>query len=157
MVVFTLTALGLFTLQLVSYYCTSLKISGARLLKKTMFKAILDSCFTVLVFLLSFLYASYFSMVLVWFVLAALLNPEQFLAHGTAAITFFVFLVIKVTAFNKLTALIETNLTMQVSDQLTQLTQDSLLKASLVGRNFLSLRDKERLLLEKKALLSQIV
>ena len=106
----SLAILGLSVFQLMSYYCTSLKISGAKRIKKTRCKAILDGSFLICIGILSFIYSIYFSLVLVWFILGAVLNPREFLAYGTAAVTFYAFIGTKISEFNKLTALIQTNI-----------------------------------------------
>ena len=75
MSIFTLTVQSISLLQLVSFYCTSLKISGAKRLKKSRCKAVVDATFLICIGVLSLLYSIYFSLVLVWFILGAVLNP----------------------------------------------------------------------------------
>ena len=91
MIIVTLTIQAISIFQLVSYYCTSLKISGAKRIKKTRCKAIIDGSFLLCIGILTFIYSLYFSLVLVWFILGAVLNPQEFLAYGTAAVTFYAF------------------------------------------------------------------
>lgn len=106
MLIFTLILEAIFLLQLVSYYCTSLKISGVKRVKKTRCKAIIDGVFLFTTEALCFIYSLYFSLVLVWFILGAVLNPQEFLAYGTAAVTFYAFIGVKLAEFNRLNSLI---------------------------------------------------
>ena len=72
----TLAIQALSILQLMSYYSTSLRISGAKKVRKTRCKTVLDTAFLVCLGVLCFVYSVYLSLVLLWFILGAVLNPQ---------------------------------------------------------------------------------
>ena len=141
MLIVTLVIIGVSVFQLVSYYCTSLKISGAKRVRKTPCKACLDRSFLICIGILTFIYSLYFSLVLVWFILGAVLNPQEFLAYGTAAITFYAFIGSKMAEFNKLNTMIQTSMAEFVSVQLAKVTHAATHKESLAKSKKLSVMD----------------
>ncbi len=74
--IFTLLFVAVAIFELISYYATSVQISGTLKLQKTRFKRVMDIIFWVFIILVAAIYISYLNEVLMWFVLGAILNPN---------------------------------------------------------------------------------
>ena len=94
-----------------------------------------------------------------WFVLGAILNPNEFLQYATAVITFYLFLVTKISYLNQIKDTLHQEISLFVDQQLKQLMRytmnqlsigDSVDGGSLVADTF----EKEAKLLFVKSLAS---
>ena len=96
LVLFTIFFGILALLSLISFYFTSVNISGSLILKRTCCKKVLDRVFFGFIFIYSFFYVWYINGVLMWFILGAILNPNKFLQYATAVLTFYIFVFSKI-------------------------------------------------------------
>ncbi len=139
-------------LQLMSFYCTSLRISGSPVILKTPCKRFVDGCFWVCVSALGAILTAYLSLVTVWFILGAILNPNEFLAYGTAAVTFYAFLVSKLTHFKKFYAKVLESAAKFAAKAMRATASNSLRRIHREA----SPHNQERLLFQKRRLMEQV-
>lgn len=118
---FTLAFTVIAVFSLISYYATSVQISGTLKVQKTRCKQIIDIVFWVFIIFISAIYISYVNGVLMWFVLGAILNPNEFLQYATAVITFYLFLVTKISYLNQIKDNLNQEISIFVDSQLQQL------------------------------------
>ena len=76
-------------IELVSYYLTGFNNNGRFPISYTLPKKILMSCYLVCLIIFFVLYYGMIWFILVWALIAAILNPSTYLPYGVAAMTFF--------------------------------------------------------------------
>ena len=86
-------------LELVSFYLTGYDNNGRFPVKLSLPKKVLTYAFTILVAIFLFLYFAMFWFILVWAILAAVLNPSKYLPYTAAAMTLFATIVAKYLAY----------------------------------------------------------
>ena len=80
---------------MISYYLTGLENNGRFPVKSTFGKKFLSNLFKILIGVFVMMYILFFWFVLVWAVLAAVINPNRFLPYAAAAMTLFTTFTIK--------------------------------------------------------------
>ena len=88
--------------ELLSYYLTGTINNGRFPVKYSLRKKIVSSTFLILIGIFMFLYFAMFWFVLVWAILAAVINPLRFLPYAAAAVTLFTTITVKFVYYRSL-------------------------------------------------------
>ena len=88
--------------ELFSYYLTGTINNGRFPVKYSLRKKIVSSTFLILIGIFMFLYFAMFWFVLVWAILAAVINPLRFLPYAAAAVTLFTTITVKFVYYRSL-------------------------------------------------------
>ena len=73
-------------IELIWYYATGARDTGKYVVRRTWPRYIITILFWVMIFIFIAIYTAYISMILVWWILGAVLNPQKFLPFSTGAI-----------------------------------------------------------------------
>lgn len=73
-------------IELICYYATGAKDTGKYIVSRTWQRWIITGSFWVIILIYIGIYTAYLSMVLVWCILGAVLNPQKFLPFATGSV-----------------------------------------------------------------------
>ena len=97
--IYVLVYLVLAFIELISYYLTGFKNNGRFPIRYTWTKKILMGSFYVCIGIFLILYFAMFWFILVWAILAAILNPSKYLPYAAAALTLFTTIGVKIVMY----------------------------------------------------------
>jgi len=73
-------------IELICYYATGARDTGKYVVSRTWQRIISTYSFWAMIILFVGIYTAYLSMILVWCILGAVLNPQKFLPFATGAV-----------------------------------------------------------------------
>ena len=104
--------------ELVWYFATAERDTGKYIVSKTLPRWIVSGMFWIVIIFYVALYIGYFSIILIWSILGAILNPEKFLPIATGAAVIIGFLLLMYSKLSNLNKSLLEVVSLTINDQL---------------------------------------